>query len=110
MNSSASDLDWDERTSAPRRLVNHTDDVFDSLFERSADAIWLYDPETSLLVDCNRAAVELIGAKNKRSQISLERFGAIKTGEEETAYYGEPPKLDFVYAVSKEDWKNIGSP
>jgi len=66
MNSSASDLDWDERTSAPRRLVNHTDDVFDSLFERSADAIWLYDPETSLLVDCNRAAVELIGAKNKR--------------------------------------------
>jgi PAS domain S-box-containing protein len=40
--------------------------VFESLFELSADAIWLYDPQSSLLVDCNRAAVELMGAQNKR--------------------------------------------
>lgn len=46
-----------------------------------------------------------IGAVNKRSQISLERFGAIKTGEEQTAYYGEPAKLDYVYAITKEQWK-----
>jgi N-acetyltransferase len=45
-----------------------------------------------------------IGAVNKRSQISIERFGAVKTGEKETAYYGEAPKLDFVYAITKEDW------
>jgi N-acetyltransferase len=45
-----------------------------------------------------------IGATNKRSQISLERFGAIKTGEEETAYYGEPVKLDYVYTFTKEQW------
>ena len=45
-----------------------------------------------------------IGAVNKRSQVSIERFGAIKTGEKETAYFGELPKLDFVYAISKEDW------
>jgi RimJ/RimL family protein N-acetyltransferase len=45
-----------------------------------------------------------IGAVNKRSQISIERLGAIKTGEEETAYYGEPVKLDFVYTIAKEEW------
>ncbi len=48
-----------------------------------------------------------IGAVNKRSQISIERFGAIKTGEEETAYYGEPAKLDFVYAISKAQWQQL---
>jgi RimJ/RimL family protein N-acetyltransferase len=45
-----------------------------------------------------------IGAVNKRSQISIERFGAIKIGEKETAYYGEAPKLDFVYAITKAEW------
>jgi N-acetyltransferase len=45
-----------------------------------------------------------IGAVNKRSQISLERFGTIKTGEAETAYFGEAPKLDYRYAITKEQW------
>lgn len=45
-----------------------------------------------------------IGAVNKRSQISIQRIGAVKTGEEETAYYGESPKLDFIYSISKADW------
>ncbi len=45
-----------------------------------------------------------IGAYNRRSQLSLERFGAIKTHEEEIAYYGETPKLDFVYLISAENW------
>jgi len=45
-----------------------------------------------------------VGAVNKRSQVSIERFGAKKIGEKETAYFGELPKLDFVYAITKEDW------
>ncbi|NOT94462.1 GNAT family N-acetyltransferase [Ferruginibacter sp.] len=48
-----------------------------------------------------------IGAVNKRSQISLERFGAIKTGEAETAYYGEAPKLDYIYTITKEQWLQL---
>jgi N-acetyltransferase len=42
-----------------------------------------------------------IGATNKRSQIAIERLGARKVGEESVAYYGEPPKLNFVYEVLK---------
>jgi RimJ/RimL family protein N-acetyltransferase len=48
-----------------------------------------------------------IGALNKRSQISIERFGAIKIGEEEIAYYGEPEKLNFVYAITKVQWEKL---
>ena len=48
-----------------------------------------------------------IGAVNKRSQISIERIGAIKTGEAQMAYFGEPAKLDFVYTITKEQWTQI---
>jgi len=55
-----------ERTNAPAPLFVQSGAVFESLFELSADAIWLYDPQSSLLVDCNQAAVELMGAQDKR--------------------------------------------
>lgn len=48
-----------------------------------------------------------IGAVNKRSQISIERLGAIKTGEKEMAYYGEPKKMDYVYTITKERWQEL---
>lgn len=44
-----------------------------------------------------------IGAVNKRSQESVVNLGAQKVREEETAYYGEKPKLDFVYRIHKND-------
>ncbi|WP_462248847.1 GNAT family N-acetyltransferase [Ferruginibacter sp.] len=48
-----------------------------------------------------------IGAVNKRSQISLERLGAIKTGEAETTYYGEAAKLDYIYTITKAHWYQL---
>jgi PAS domain S-box-containing protein len=39
--------------------------MFQLLFERSADAIWLFDPQAGIFVDCNAAAVELMGAGTK---------------------------------------------
>jgi hypothetical protein len=46
MNPAAIDPKWDESPSAPDPLFKQIDMVFESLFERSADAIWLYDPRT----------------------------------------------------------------
>lgn len=40
-----------------------------------------------------------IGAVNVRSQKSIERIGAQKIGEEEVTYYGEAPKLNYVYEI-----------
>ena len=48
-----------------------------------------------------------IGANNIRSQVAIERLGAKKTGEMEVAYFGELPKLNFVYGITKEEWLNL---
>jgi RimJ/RimL family protein N-acetyltransferase len=45
-----------------------------------------------------------IGAENRRSQLAIGRLGAEKVGEEQVAYFGEPPKLNFVYRISREAW------
>lgn len=45
-----------------------------------------------------------IGANNIRSQISLERLGTTKIGEQEVTYFGELPKLNYVYSLNKEDF------
>lgn len=47
-----------------------------------------------------------IGAVNKRSQIAITKLGAKKVREEQTAYYGEAMKLDYVYVIEKKDWQS----
>jgi len=49
-----------------------------------------------------------IGANNVKSQISLGRLGTTKIGEQEVTYFGELPKLNFVYSISKEEWDQLG--
>ena len=45
-----------------------------------------------------------IGATNFRSQKSIEKLNAVKVAEEVVEYYGEAPKLNFVYEIAKKDW------
>ncbi|RYY48847.1 MAG: N-acetyltransferase [Chitinophagaceae bacterium] len=47
-----------------------------------------------------------IGAANIRSQKAIERIGADKIGEEEVIYFGELPRLNFVYRIRKETWRS----
>lgn len=47
-----------------------------------------------------------IGATNLRSQIAIGRLGAEKISEENIAYFGETPKLNFIYEITRENWKN----
>lgn len=47
-----------------------------------------------------------VGAQNYRSQVAMGRLGAIKTGQIDVAYYGEPPKTNFVYEITREMWEN----
>lgn len=42
-----------------------------------------------------------IGSNNLRSQIAISRIGATKIGEQIIEYYGEEPKLNFIYRISK---------
>jgi RimJ/RimL family protein N-acetyltransferase len=45
-----------------------------------------------------------IGAENIRSQVSINRLGVTKISELEVTYFGEEPKLNFIYRLTKEDW------
>lgn len=49
-----------------------------------------------------------IGASNFRSQKSIVKLGAIKIGAEEVTYYGEEPKLNFIYRIQKSDYHSTG--
>jgi N-acetyltransferase len=46
-----------------------------------------------------------IGANNIRSQIAIGRLGAEKIREELVNYFGEAPKLNFVYEIDKQNWE-----
>ena len=46
-----------------------------------------------------------VGSQNVRSQVAVGRIGAAKTGEQEVTYFGETPKLNFVYTIEKEKWQ-----
>ena len=71
MNPSKPDHRWDESPSAREFPFKQTGAVFESFFERSADAIWLYDPVTAMLTDCNQAAVKLMGAGKKEQVLPI---------------------------------------
>lgn len=45
-----------------------------------------------------------IGENNIRSQKSIVRIGAVKVGEAEVEYYGEPMKKNFIYQIDKVNW------
>jgi hypothetical protein len=45
-----------------------------------------------------------IGALNLRSQIAIGRLGAVKVAEQEVTYFGEAPKLNYVYEIRIENW------
>lgn len=57
--------------SADDRPLVQTDSVFACFLERSVDAVWLLDPQSGVFVDCNQAAVQLIGAGNKQELLHL---------------------------------------
>lgn len=46
-----------------------------------------------------------IGAENLRSQIAIGRIGAKKISEREVAYFGETPKMNFLYEITRQQWQ-----
>ena len=50
---------WTEWPSAPSSHLGQHESMFELLFERSGDAIWLLEPESATFLDCNQAAVDI---------------------------------------------------
>jgi PAS domain S-box-containing protein len=65
-NASPNPEQWTDRSSAPPPPLRDTQSMFRLLFERSTDAIFLFEPRQQVFVDCNQAAVAMMGAANKQ--------------------------------------------
>lgn len=48
-----------------------------------------------------------VGATNVRSQIAVGRIGAEKVAEQEVTYFGEQPKLNYVYQIDRAKWNAV---
>src|SRR5215510_2969749 len=68
MNTSNS-AEWNEKCSASGGQLHNTESMFHLLFERTADAVWLFDPGTATVVDCNKAAAALIRYESRADLI-----------------------------------------
>ena len=64
MNASTS-TQWNERANAQGGPPGDTASMFHLLFERTADPIWLFDPGTATIVDCNEATVALMRCRSR---------------------------------------------
>src|SRR5215469_15164411 len=63
---------WDERCNAKVKLLRDNEGMFQFLFEHTADAIWLIDPETATVVDCNQATVALMRCRSKADLVGKQ--------------------------------------
>jgi RimJ/RimL family protein N-acetyltransferase len=45
-----------------------------------------------------------VGSDNLPSQKAMHKLGAMKSGEIDVAYYGEPERKNFIYKITKEHW------
>jgi PAS domain S-box-containing protein len=84
---SSADGQRDQRGNAAGLDSGDTESVFRLLFERSGDAIILFDPQKQALVDCNAAAVSLMRAPSKERLLStpLAAFAPTKRAGERSA-------------------------
>jgi PAS domain S-box-containing protein len=64
-------FDITDRKRAQQELIRNRD-LREAIFNESADAIFLVDPQTLLTLDCNRRAVELFEASNKTELINID--------------------------------------
>ncbi|MFW6116951.1 MAG: PAS domain S-box protein [Thermoproteota archaeon] len=65
-----------------REKLRQCEKKFNSLFEASLDAIFLVDAKTGEIIDCNQAAIELVGREKEELIGKLQKI-LIKSGMEE---------------------------
>ncbi|MEQ8995286.1 MAG: GAF domain-containing protein [Coleofasciculus sp. B1-GNL1-01] len=96
---------------------NRAKDLFESIFNESADAIFIVNAETLVISDCNRRAVELFEAQSKQELINTEghllqkkRFttGQLRSIANQVKRYGFwQQELEYVSKKGNVFWGNL---
>jgi PAS domain S-box-containing protein len=60
---------WSERSNAKGNLPRDSASMFHLLFERTAEAVWLFDPGTASVLDCNGSTVALMRCRSRADLI-----------------------------------------
>ncbi|MBD1866764.1 PAS domain S-box protein [Cyanobacteria bacterium FACHB-471] len=107
-----------ERQKVERELT-YTKDLREAVFNESADALFLVDPQTLHTVDCNRRAVELFQATDKaeligieghtlqRYQFSTDELEAIVSQIQSAGFWSQ--ELEYVTCKGNFFWGNIAA-
>jgi len=92
-------------------------DLFESIFNESADAIFIVNAETLIISDCNRRAVELFEAPSKQDLLNTKghllqkkRFttGELRSIAHEVKHYGYwEQELEYVTKKGNVFWGNL---
>src|SRR6516162_2937891 len=61
--------EWNGRCGVSGSSPRETESMFHLLFERTADAVWLFDPGTATVVDCNKSAAALMRCESRADLI-----------------------------------------
>jgi PAS domain S-box-containing protein len=105
--------------SATELKIAQQRDLQEAIFDESADALFLVDPQTLLILDCNRRAVELFDADAKDQLIGiqghkLQRFqfvcGELEAIAEEIRTQGFwSRELEYITFKGRIFWGNLAS-
>jgi PAS domain S-box-containing protein len=110
--------DITERKLAETEIIR-SKDLLESIFNGSADAIFLVNPETLLIADCNQRAVELFEATSKDELLNIEGHTLQKqpfTSEELKTIVDELEingfwslEVEYVTKTGKLFWGNLAA-
>ncbi|HEY9652877.1 MAG TPA: PAS domain S-box protein [Coleofasciculaceae cyanobacterium] len=99
--------------------LKKTQDLLESIFNESTDAIFLVNPETGLIIDCNQTAVELFEATRKDDLLNIDGSTLQQTPftpEELTSILDEIDRygfwcreLEYVTKKGKPFWGNLAA-
>ena len=95
----ASDITDRKRTEAE---ILRSKDLLESIFNESADAIFLVNPETNLIADCNRRAVELFEARSKEELLHIQGHTLQKTSFTTEELHSIFDEIEFYGVWSRE--------
>jgi PAS domain S-box-containing protein len=109
--------DISDRKKAETEIIR-SKDLLSSIFNESADAIFLVNPETLLIQDCNRRAVEMFEAESKEDLLNLEGVTRSKNSCQEEDVPPIPERQDqgfgskeveYLTKKGKPFWGNLAT-
>ncbi|WP_066425826.1 PAS domain S-box protein [Anabaena sp. 4-3] len=111
-------IDITERKQAELEII-HSRDLREAIFNESADALFLVDPETLLITDCNQQAVKLFEAASKaqligtaghtlqKQPLSPEELAACMTATDQHEFWSQ--EIEYISKQGNCFWGNLAT-